>query len=207
MIRADLHDLAAAPADVDDGQLADDRAAQGHADQGQLGFLARIEHEQGHVRGQAHFLDRRRAITRPAHRLGPDEGDRPGAQPARRFGVADKGRHELAALRRPERAGRIDPITETQEDRLVDERLDPPAADDRDQQVDRVRANVDRGDDLGARGQGRLGDRPARPWAGDRDRLSRWRRRDRAGRVEETSAVVAGGCWPAPAWCSAMGPA
>ena len=150
-------------------------------------------------------------IGRAPDRLGAEEGHVGRAEPSRRLGVANersrsarRGRlaTEVAALR----DGRAEP----EEDRFVDERLQPMTGDDGDEQMDRVRAEIDRGADDGAPGgrcrlRGRLvgGEVLGRRRGGARLRTGR--RRGRWCLDEGTSGLGSGGSSTASWPCSPAG--
>ena len=79
----------------------------------------------------------------PAQRLGAEERDFGNAQSTCRLHVPDKRGDELGATGRAERLSVVDGIAEAEEHRLVDERLQPVAVNRGDEQVNRVRAEID----------------------------------------------------------------
>jgi hypothetical protein len=74
------------------------------------------------------------------------------SQPTCRVGIADQGRGQFTTCCATEIAAIGNGRAEAEEDRFIDERLEPMSADDGDEQVDRIRTEIDR----------RTDDRPCR---------------------------------------------
>lgn len=102
------------------------------------------------ARGGRDLVDDRSGVGGPTDRLRAEERDVDRAKPARGVGVAEERGGQFTAGRAPEVAALDDRRTEPEEDRFVEERPEPMTGDDRDDEVDRGRAEVDRGPDDGA---------------------------------------------------------
>ena len=145
-------ELAAAAADVDDERVRPHTAAPGHAEERQHRLLVVVEDVQGDVGARLDLPDERRRVIGAADGLGADDGDLLGPEPVRRGRVARQRVHDVAAGLRADLAVPRDAIAQAEEHRLVEQRLDAMARDRRDQQVDAVGTDVDRGADDGAVG-------------------------------------------------------
>ena len=120
------------------------------------------------------FLDDGRGIGRAPDRLGAEERHVGRAEPSRRIRIADEGRGQLTAGCSTEVAALRDSRAEPEEDRFVDERLEPMTVDDGDEQMDRVGAEIDRrADDRPAGGRRRVAG--LRRGAALRSACRRWR--------------------------------
>ena len=95
-------------------------------------------------RGRHHVVHDDRRVGCAADRLGAEEGHVGGPEPARRIGVPHEGRGQLAAGGATQVAALGDGRTQAEEDGLIDERLQAMIDDDGDQQMDRVRTEIDR---------------------------------------------------------------
>jgi hypothetical protein len=93
-----------------------------------------------------------RSVRRPAQWLRADERGRRGAQVGGGRRVSTKRVSELVARLRTERTPGIDRGPETQEDRFVDQWTESMPGDDGDEDMDRVRSEVDGGADGRSRG-------------------------------------------------------
>lgn len=88
-------------------------------------------------------MNDRGSIGRPPDRFRAQECDVASAELAGRIRVADERRDELAACYRTQEPAFDDRGPEPQEDRLVQERLESMAGDGGDEDVDRIRAEID----------------------------------------------------------------
>ena len=149
-VRADDDHLAAPTTDVDDREVGPWLATMRHADQRQQGFLV-VRQDLGDAGCRANLVRRLSGVLRPTQWLGGHEGDGVSAQVSRDAGEACQGRGELLAFRRAEATVGIDGGAQTEECRLVVDRFESVTADDRDEEVDRIRARIGGRSDMGLR--------------------------------------------------------
>jgi hypothetical protein len=93
----------------------------------------------------------------PTDRFGAEKGDIDSADRPRRVRIPNEGRCELGAGGPAEEATFDDRRAKPQERRFIDQRLEVMADHGGDQQMDRIRTEVDRGADDPVRGRRRLG--------------------------------------------------
>ena len=148
-IGSDQAELRAAAADVDDEGLVVVRATLGDPDDGEEGLFFMGEDVQRHPAGPAHLGHDPWCVRGPPDGLGADHGDRRRPQPAGGVDVAGDGLGELGSGGFAKQAVFGDPATQPEEDQFVRDRGQAVVVDPRDQEVDRIRADVDRcADDL-----------------------------------------------------------
>ena len=146
VVRPDDHDLTAAATDVDDRHVGLDSQAAGDTEEREQRLLLVVDHvELGPGRGLD--LDRQPGrVDRAPERLGADDRDCIGVEVAR---LADVAPHRLDRVRpvRPEVTVLVDDRAEAAQHGLVDERPQLVIVDNRAEEMDGVRADVDgRGD-------------------------------------------------------------
>jgi hypothetical protein len=149
----DDHDLAASTTDVDDRERGFDRAAGRGPEQVEQSLLLVVEDMERSAGRGLDGRDDRAGVRRATERLGADEGDVASPEVAGTPRVEGQERDELLAERAGDRPVGVDGVSETDKDRLVDERDESMPPDRGDQQVNRVGADVDRAED-GIRGRG-----------------------------------------------------
>ena len=97
-------------------------------------------------------MDDRACIGRAADRFGPEERDVGRAERARGLGVASEVRRKVRPSRPAEEPAVDDGRPEPEERRFVGQRLQAVAAQLGDEEMDRIRAEIDRRADDPARG-------------------------------------------------------
>jgi hypothetical protein len=89
-------------------------------------------------------MDDRGGVGGPPDRLRAQERDVAGTEAASRIRVAGQCVGELSTGRAAEKAALDDSRSEPEEDRFIDQRLDPMARNRGDEEVDRIRPEIDR---------------------------------------------------------------
>ncbi len=145
-------ELRAAAADVDDERLVGDRHALGHADDREVRLLLVREDVERRTGRLGRVTDDRACIGRATDRFGPEERDVGRAERTGGLGVAREVRREVRPGRAAKESTVDDGRSEPEERRFIGQRLQMMADQLGDEEVDRIRAEVDRRADDPARG-------------------------------------------------------
>ena len=148
-VGARLHDdhLDASAADIDDRQRRLDRPAGRRSEQVEQRLLLVAQDVERDARRRLDGRDDRAGVRGAAERLGADEGHVAGTEVTGALGVVRQQSDQLLAGGAGDRPPGVHGVSETEEDRLIGERVELVPVDGRDQQVDRVRADVDGAED------------------------------------------------------------
>ena len=144
-VRSDLDELARAAADVHDEEVGPDRPPTGQPDQGQERLFLVVEDRQRRPRSGRHLGHDPGGVGEAAERLGAHDERPDHTGLTGEVGVRADGRDERRPTTRTERSRAVDGCTQAEERRFVVDDRQPASFGAGDQEVDRRRAEVDRG--------------------------------------------------------------
>ena len=146
-IRPDDHEFAAPATDIDDHEVRGRLPPVGHPEKREIALFRVAENVERDERRLLDVANGELRVLRPSQRLGGDERDRGGTEVPGDTGEPTERGAQLGPLHPAEPATLIDGGTEPDERRFVEDRLEPMASHDGDEEMDRVGAGVGGGRD------------------------------------------------------------